>query len=273
MLQYPHFNPIALSLGPLKIHWYGIMYLIGFAAVWSLGVYRSRKPWSPVTKDQVADIIFYGAIGVIVGGRTGYMLFYDLPNFIHAPWLIFRVWDGGMSFHGGLLGVALAEWFYCRHIKVSWIAVMDFCAPMTPIGLGAGRLGNFINGELWGRVTTSPIGMVFPTGGPLPRYPSQLIEFSLEGVLLFIILWTLSLKPKPNYFISAMFLLCYGSFRFTGECFREPDPQLGFIAFGWLTQGQLLSIPMILLGAGLLIWLWVQKKRGRLTMAVPVKTL
>ncbi len=261
MLQYPHIDPIALSLGPLKIHWYGIMYLVGFAAVWLLGVYRSKKPWSPVKSEQVGDVIFYAALGVVLGGRIGYMLFYDFSNFIHQPWIIVQVWDGGMSFHGGLIGVILAMWVYARRIKVHMIDILDFFAPMTPIGLGAGRLGNFINGELWGRVTDSPIGMVFPTGGPLPRYPSQLIEFCLEGVLFFIILWALSIKPKPRYFISAMFLLCYGCFRFIVEFFREPDPQLGFIAFGWMTQGQRLCIPMIVIGVGMLIWLWVKRKR------------
>jgi phosphatidylglycerol:prolipoprotein diacylglycerol transferase len=267
MLAYPHINPIALSLGPIKIHWYGIMYLIGFAAVWILGVYRSKKPCSPVKVEQIGDVIFYSALGVVLGGRLGYMLFYDFGNFIHHPWILIKVWDGGMSFHGGLLGVIIAMLIYCRCIKVSFIALMDFFAPMTPIGLAAGRLGNFINGELWGRVTTSPIGMVFPTGGPLPRYPSELIEFSLEGVLLFIVLWTLSINPKPRYFISAMFLLCYGSFRFIGEFFREPDPQLGFIAFGWMTQGQRLCIPMIAVGLGLLIWVWIKRKKNHETVS------
>jgi len=254
MLNYPQINPIAFSLGPLKVHWYGIMYLVGFALTWSLGVYRSKKPWAQVKSEQVADAIFYGALGVILGGRTGYMLFYDFWNFIHQPWVIFQVWDGGMSFHGGLIGVVIAMWYYSRKIKISIFDLTDFFAPMVPVGLGLGRLGNFINGELWGRITESPIGMVFPTGGPWPRYPSQLIEFCLEGLSLFIILWTVSIKPRPRMLVSAMFLIFYASFRFTAEFFRQPDPQLGFIAFGWLTMGQLLCVPMFVLGVALLIW-------------------
>jgi len=262
MLTYPHFNPIALQLGPLKIHWYGIMYLIGFASAWGLGVWRSKKPHSPLSATQVGDVIFYGALGVVIGGRVGYMLFYNFSYFIHAPWVIFEIWDGGMSFHGGLLGVIVATWLYAKKHKLNIFDVTDFMAPMVPIGLGAGRMGNFINGELWGRVTTSPIGMVFPGGGPHPRYPSQLIEFSLEGVLLFIILWCVSIKPRPKMVISALFLVFYGLFRFTAEFFRQPDPQLGFIAFGWLTQGQLLSLPMILLGLIILIYRYFNPTKG-----------
>ncbi|MDO8954106.1 MAG: prolipoprotein diacylglyceryl transferase [Gammaproteobacteria bacterium] len=253
MLTYPQIDPIALKLGPIAVHWYGIMYLIGFVLTWSLGVYRSKKPWSVVKPDQVADAIFYGALGVILGGRTGYMLFYDFIPFIHQPWTILEVWDGGMSFHGGLIGVILAMWYYSRKININVFDLTDFFAPMVPIGLGLGRIGNFINGELWGRVTTSPIGMIFPTGGPWPRYPSQLIELCLEGITLFIILWTTSIKPRPRMLISALFLLLYSSFRFSAEFFRQPDPQLGFIAFGWLTMGQLLCVPMFLLGVGLCV--------------------
>lgn len=267
MLQYPHFDPIAFSLGPVKVHWYGIMYLLGFSAVWILGVYRSKKPWSPIKAEQVGDVIFYAALGVVLGGRIGYMLFYDFGPFIHHPWTIIQVWDGGMSFHGGLVGVILAMVLYCRRIKANFWEVMDFFAPMTPIGLGAGRLGNFINGELWGRVTDSPIGMIFPTGGPLPRYPSQLIEFSLEGVLLFIVLWVVSMKKRPRGFICALFLVCYGCFRFTAEFFRQPDPQLGFVDFGWMTQGQRLCIPMVLIGVGMLIWIWRRERKKHETVS------
>ena len=252
MLNYPHFNPVAFSIGPLKVHWYGIMYLIGFATAWTLAAYRAKKSNGEWSSQQITDLIFYAAIGVILGGRIGYMLFYDLPGLLASPLTIFKIWDGGMAFHGGMLGVALALWLYTYKIKKSFFVVTDFIVPFVPIGLGAGRIGNFINGELWGRVTTAPWGMVFPNAGPLPRHPSELYEFLLEGVLLFIILWGYSLKPKPRMAISAMFLVCYGFFRFLVEFFRQPDPQLGFIAFGWLTKGQLLSLPMIIIGAWLL---------------------
>lgn len=262
MLVYPHINPIAFTLGPLKVHWYGIMYLIGFAMAWTLGVLRSKKPGSPLTSTQVGDVIFYGALGVIVGGRLGYVLFYNLMYFVHQPLMIFALWDGGMSFHGGLIGVIVVIWLYTKKHHMPLFALTDFIAPLVPIGLGAGRIGNFINGELWGRVTHSPFGMVFPGAGPLPRYPSQLIEFLLEGVVLFIILWVVSLKPRPRMLVSALFLIFYGAFRFLAEFFRQPDPQLGFVAFGWLSQGQLLSIPMMLLGAILLIIIYVKQKKG-----------
>jgi len=260
MLKYPHIDPIAFHIGPLKVHWYGIMYLIGFAAAWLLARKRAVRPGSPVTQVQVSDLIFYSALGVVLGGRIGYMLFYDLPNFIHHPWIFFRVWDGGMSFHGGLLGVMLSLWLYSRSLKCSFWQLADFVAPLVPIGLGAGRLGNFINGELWGRVTTMPWGMVFPKAGPLPRHPSELYEFCLEGVSLFIILWFFSAKPKPRMAVSGLFLLVYGCFRFFVEFFRQPDPQLGFVAFGWMTRGQELSIPMIIIGSILLIIAYRKKK-------------
>ncbi len=199
MLTYPQIDPVAFSLGPIEIHWYGIMYLIGFAGAWWLSLMRCKKPYSPITKDQVSDMIFYAALGVILGGRIGYMLFYDFSNFISAPWTVFKVWDGGMAFHGGLIGVILALVIFCRKYKCNIFDLLDFIAPMVPIGLGAGRLGNFINGELWGRVTDSPLGMIFPYGGPLPRYPSQLLQFLLEGVVLFAILWFISRKTTPSF--------------------------------------------------------------------------
>ena len=261
MLYYPNINPIAVSLGPIKVHWYGIMYLIGFVGAWGLAMLRARKPHSGWSKEQISDLIFYGAIGVILGGRTGYMLFYDLPNFIHNPLIWFRVWDGGMSFHGGCLGVIIAMWLYGRKLGKPLFAMTDFIAPLVPIGLGAGRIGNFINGELWGRVTTVPWGMVYPQAGPLPRHPSEMYEFLLEGVLLFIILWWYSAKPKPRMAVSGLFLLCYGCIRFFAEFFRQPDPQLGFIAFGWLTMGQLLSLPMIIFGS-ILVWLAYKRRAG-----------
>lgn len=254
MLMYPHLNPIALQIGPVKIHWYGIMYLVGFAMAWSLAYYRSKKSKGVWNAELISDLIFYAAIGVVLGGRIGYMLFYDFSSFIAQPWIIFRIWDGGMSFHGGLIGVLISFWLFGRHHKKSFWEISDFAAPLVPLGLAAGRIGNFINGELVGRVTTVPWGMLFPNAGPLPRHPSQIYEFLLEGILLFIILWFYSAKPKPRMAVSALFLLCYGCFRFCLEFFRQPDSQLGFIAFGWMSQGQLLSIPMIIIGAGLLWW-------------------
>ena len=261
MLIYPDLDPIALTLGPLKIHWYGLMYLFGFMACWGLGVLRARRADNPMTSERVSDCIFYGALGVILGGRLGYVLFYNLPFYATHPWDIFAIWDGGMSFHGGLIGVVIAYWILSRRFECKLLSVTDFFAPMVPIGLGAGRIGNFINDELWGRVTDSPLGMIFPTGGPLPRYPSQLIEFLLEGVLLFAVLWILSRKPRPLGWISAWFLMGYGAFRCIGEFFREPDPQIGFIGFGWLTEGQLLCIPMIVIGIYMYRWSLARVKR------------
>jgi phosphatidylglycerol---prolipoprotein diacylglyceryl transferase len=254
MLTYPHINPVAFSAGPVKVHWYGLMYLLAFSIAWCLGQYRKKQHWTPVnTMTQVSDILFYGIIGVLLGGRIGYMLFYDFFNFIHHPWIIIQVWDGGMSFHGGLIGSALGMIYAKYKLKCRFLDLTDFFAPIVPLGLFCGRIGNFINGELWGRVTTSKIGMVFPNAGPLPRYPSQLIEASLEGILLFVILWIYSLKPRKSGALSAWFLILYGIFRITVEFFRQPDSQIGFIAWGWLTMGQLLSLPLILVGIILLI--------------------
>lgn len=260
MLTYPNFNPIAFQMGPIKVHWYGIMYLIGFLSAWLLGIYRAKKSNGVWTVEQVTDLIFYAALGVILGGRIGYMLFYDLPGLISHPLTLFKVWDGGMSFHGGLIGVCLALCLYSRYLKKSVWALTDFIAPMVPIGLAAGRLGNFINGELWGRVTTSSVGMIFPTGGPLPRYPSQLFELALEGIALFVILWLFSMKPRPRFAVSGLFLVCYGSFRFFCEFFRQPDPQYGYFAWNWLTMGQILSFPMIIAGIISLIIIYTRKK-------------
>ncbi len=259
MLIYPDINPVAVKIGPLAVHWYGLMYLVGFAAAWLLGVYRAKHSNGVWTKAQVSDMIFYGAIGAVLGGRIGYMLFYDWSNFIAEPLEIFKIWQGGMSFHGGFLGTMLVAFLFARSTKKSFFQVADFAVPLVPLGLAAGRLGNFINGELWGRVTTMPWGMVYPQAGPLPRHPSELYELFLEGILLFIIMWFYTAKPKPRMAASGLFLLCYGSFRFFVEFFREPDPQLGFVAFNWMTQGQVLCLPMIIVGAALMIWAYQRK--------------
>lgn len=254
MIAYPDIDPIAVSLGPIAIHWYGLMYLIGFVSAYYLGVYRAKRSEGLWTSEQVSDMIFYGAMGVILGGRLGYILFYQFPSFLENPLMLFRIWEGGMSFHGGLLGVIFAMWMFARKTKKHTIDILDFAAPFVPIGLGLGRLGNFIGGELWGKPTDVSWAMIFP-GDPLQlaRHPSQLYQFALEGVALFAILWFFSQKQKPRYCVSGMFLLLYGIFRILVEFVREPDPQLGYIAFGWLTQGQILSTPMVLLGVGLLI--------------------
>lgn len=243
---YPQIDPIALSIGPLQVHWYGLMYLFGFAGAWWLGRVRAeRYGW---TAEQVEDLLFYGAIGVLVGGRLGYSLFYDFANNLADPLNIFKVWQGGMSFHGGLLGVLTAFWLFSKKTGKSFFEISDFMAPMVPIGLFFGRMGNFINGELWGKVSDVSWAMIFPTGGPLPRHPSQLYEAGLEGLVLFVLLWLYSNKAKPLGAVSGLFLLGYGIFRFLIEFVRIPDAQYGYFAFEWLTMGQILSLPMIILG-------------------------
>ena len=267
MLVYPNINPIAFQLGFIKVHWYGLMYLIGFLIAWLLLQYRAKQFHLGWKKDQVTDLIFYGALGVVLGGRIGYILFYNLSYYLHHPLMMFAVWDGGMSFHGGMLGVFLALFIWCRRYKEPYFLVTDFIAPVVPVGLAAGRLGNFINGELWGRVTSVPWGMLYPQAGKLPRHPSEIYEFLLEGVMLFVFLWLYSAKRPPRIAVSGAFLLGYGVFRFFCEFFRQPDPQLGFVAFGWMTRGQELCIPMVLLGIILLIVAY-RRKGGRQGEAV-----
>ncbi|MBS97728.1 MAG: prolipoprotein diacylglyceryl transferase [Oceanospirillaceae bacterium] len=246
-------DPVALDLGVIQIHWYGLMYLVGFAAAWWLGTLRARRPGSGWTVQQISDLVFWGAVGVVVGGRSGYVLFYNFDNFLDNPLWLLQVWKGGMSFHGGLIGVILVLWLFGRHHRKRFFEMGDFVAPLIPIGLGAGRLGNFIGGELWGRTTDLPWGVIFPRAGDgMPRHPSQLYEFALEGVVLFIVLWWFSSCPRPPMAVSGLFLLLYGVFRSLVELVREPDEHLGFIAFDWLSMGQLLSLPMILFGAALL---------------------
>jgi phosphatidylglycerol:prolipoprotein diacylglycerol transferase len=251
-MQYPQIDPVALSLGPLNIHWYGLMYLLGFVFVWVLGRYRSASHgWSHA---QIEDLLFYGALGVVLGGRLGYILFYDLPANLSDPTNIIRIWEGGMSFHGGLIGVLVAFWYFAKKTQKSFFEVSDFIAPMVPIGLFLGRIGNFINGELWGRVSDVPWAMVFPSGGPEPRHPSQLYEAALEGVLLFILLWWYSSKPRQRGLVSGLFLMGYGAFRFIVEFYRVPDAQYGYLAFDWLTMGQILCLPMLIMGAAIATW-------------------
>jgi phosphatidylglycerol:prolipoprotein diacylglycerol transferase len=227
MLHHPNIDPVAIQLGPLAVRWYGLMYLLGFAAAWWLGRYRARRPGSGWQPHELGDLIFYGAI--------------------------VQAWQGGMSFHGGLLGVLVACWLYGRKTGRGFFAVTDFVAPLVPPGLLAGRLGNFLNGELWGRVTEVPWGMVFAGAGPLPRHPSQLYQAALEGALLFVIVWLYSARPRPAMAVSGVFLTGYGVLRFIGEFTRQPDAFLGFVAFDWLTMGQLLCLPMLLAGAALLV--------------------
>ena len=255
----PDIDPVAIALGPVKIHWYGLMYVLGLLALWFLASRRAKQPDSGWTAEQVSDFVFYGALGVILGGRLGYMLFYNLTHYLAHPLDMLKVWQGGMSFHGGLIGVLLAMLYFARKTSKTFFVVADFFAPWVPIGLGLGRLGNFINHELWGRTTDAPWGMVFREAGPLPRHPSQLYQAALEGLALFVILWLFAHKPRPTASVSGLFLICYGLFRILVEFVREPDPQLGYLAFGWLPMGQVLSVPMILFGVGLMVWAYKKK--------------
>ena len=253
MLTYPNISPVAISAGPFQVHWYGLMYLVGFLGGWWLGRLRTRRPGTGWQAVEIGDLLFYVALGVVLGGRIGYTLVYNFHGFIADPLVLFRIWQGGMSFHGGLVGVLIAMWLYARRTGRTFFQVTDYIAPLVPVGLGAGRLGNFINGELWGRPTDLPWGMVFPFVDTQPRHPSMLYEALLEGVVLFVILWVYSSRPRPTMAVSGLFLLCYGVFRFLVEFVRQPDAQIGYLAFDWLTMGHVLSLPMIVLGAAFLI--------------------
>jgi len=253
-------NPVIVHIGPLSVRWYGVMYLVGFIAAYFVIRHLAKLKKLSLTSDDLSDLLFYCVLGVILGGRTGYVLFYNLPFYIHHPLQIFAVWEGGMSFHGGLLGVIVATVVFCRKRRLPTLTMGDILVAAAPIGLGLGRIGNFINGELWGRVTDVPWAMVFPGAGPLPRHPSQIYEAILEGPVLFGLLWILHKKGTRTGIPFFSFFLGYGIFRFTVEFFRQPDPQLGFL-WGGATMGQLLSLPMIFFGIGGLIW--VLKKKGR----------
>jgi phosphatidylglycerol:prolipoprotein diacylglycerol transferase len=262
VLTHPQFDPVIFSLGPVAVRWYGLMYVIGFIAVIVLGKLRVRRGLAPgLTEKDVDDLLIYGVLGVILGGRLGYILFYKLDHYLAHPVEILQIWTGGMSFHGGFLGVLAGIAIFCRVAKKRWITTMDFLAPLTPIGLGAGRIGNFINGELPGRPTDLPWGMWFPQVDrmPLARHPSQLYQFALEGVALFIILWWFSSKPRPAGAVSGAFLVGYGAFRFLAEFARQPDDFLGLLALG-LSMGQWLSLPMVL--AGIAMMAWAYRKTG-----------
>jgi phosphatidylglycerol---prolipoprotein diacylglyceryl transferase len=262
MLQHPQIDPVALQIGPLAIHWYGLTYLAAFALFFWLGRLRLRhQPYASITQPRpwlprdVEDILFLGVVGVVAGGRLGYCLFYQPAYYLQHPLEVFYVWQGGMSFHGGLIGVMVAQLWYARSRGRPFMQVMDFVAPCVPTGLAAGRLGNFINGELWGRVADPalPWGMVFRGAGDAPRHPSQVYQFLLEGLLLFVLLWLYARQPRKTGQVSGMFLLGYGVFRFIAEFFREPDAHLGLLSLG-LSMGQWLCLPMIVGGIGL--WWW-----------------
>ena len=256
MLVHPNFDPVALQVGPIALRWYGLMYLIGFAAFFFLARRRSRtQPWFGANYQLVDDMLFYGVLGVILGGRLGYVLFYKPLHFLGNPIDIVKVWEGGMSFHGGFLGGAIAAVLVARKHQMGWLRLTDFIVPIIPIGLGTGRIGNFINAELYGRVTDVSWGMLFrvPGAGNLPRHPSQLYQFALEGVLLFIVLWLFSSKQRPIGAVSGLFLIGYGLGRFVVEYFREPDDFLGLLSLG-LSMGQWLSLPMLLTGIGMMVW-------------------
>lgn len=270
MLTYPVIDPVAFSMGPVRVHWYGIMYLIGFAAAWLLARLRSRRPDAPVRANQIEDLIVYSALGVILGGRCGYVVFYNFDKWLADPLWALRLWEGGMSFHGGLLGVIFALFLFAHRIRQPFLAVTDFTAPLVPIGLGLGRIGNFIGQELWGRPTDVSWAMVFPRDPEqLARHPSQLYQATLEGLVLFCLLFWYSRQPRPGGAVSGLFLVLYGVFRFSVEFFREPDRQIGFDLFDWMTRGQILCLPMIIVGALILAW---AHRRGPSARAAAVKS-
>jgi len=271
-MTYLHdIDPIALSLGPVQVHWYGVMYMLGFIAAWYLGRRRIRAGRLPGVDEQAfGDLLFYGMLGVVLGGRIGYILFYAFGDFLRNPVMLLRLWEGGMSFHGGLLGVMAGVWLWCRRRRMHFMDAMDFVAPLVPAGLGFGRLGNYIGGELWGKPTGGGWGVIFPRALPSPydtmpmqqlrelhargaldafaRHPSQLYQAVLEGVIMAAILWWFSSRPRPRYAVGGLFAILYATFRFLVEFVRVPDAQIGYLAFGWLTMGQVLELPVFAFG-------------------------
>lgn len=251
MIEYPEIDEVALQIGPVAIHWYGLCYLGAFVFAYWFGMRRARRAGSGWSQKEVSDLIFYGALGVVLGGRLGFVLFYGLDRLFQDPLFPFKIWQGGMSFHGGFLGVTLATWIFARHTGRSWFAVADFVAPITPVGLGLGRIGNFINTELKGRVTEVPWAFVFP-GEDLGRHPSSLYQAFLEGVVLFAVVAWFTRKARPEKAAAGAFMIGYAVLRFISEFFRMPDEGIGFIAFDWVTMGQALSLPMLLVGLALM---------------------
>ena len=277
MLIHPQFDPVALQIGPVAVHWYGLTYLAAFALFVFLARLRLAHPdvaqrgpdvWSAKTID---DLLFYGVVGVIVGGRVGYCLFYKPVYYAAHPLEVLFVWQGGMSFHGGMLGVIAAMVVFARRMQVPWLAVTDFIAPCVPTGLAAGRVGNFINGELWGRAADAslPWAMVFPQSGmAMARHPSQIYQFLLEGLLLFALLWWLARQPRPLGWVSGAFLIGYGALRFVAEYFREPDAHLGLLSMG-LSMGQWLCVPMVLIGVAMVLWANASSLRTQSSLRSP----
>jgi phosphatidylglycerol:prolipoprotein diacylglycerol transferase len=258
MITFPEIDPVIFRIGPLSVRWYGLMYLLGFGAAYLLIRHLSRLRNLDLSRDGVSDLLFYGVLGVVLGGRLGYVLFYNPLQYLSRPLEVFAVWQGGMSFHGGLLGVVIAVVVFCRRRKLPILLTGDILATSATIGLGLGRIGNFINGELWGRTTDLPWGMIFPGGGPLPRHPSQLYEAALEGLLLFVILYFMHRRRVAEGVPFFCFFIGYGLFRFLIEFVRQPDAHLGFL-WGGATMGQLLSLPMILFGLAGCFYLYRQR--------------
>ena len=260
MWHYPNLDPVAISLGPISIHWYAISYLVGIGLVWWTLGYRNRHYASGYSDEEVSDLVFFAVLGVLLGGRIGYMLFYGMENLLANPASALRVWEGGMSFHGGLIGVLLGVLWFARKTGRTFFQITDFIAPSIPIALGCGRIGNFINAELPGHVTEVPWGLVYP-GEVVARHPSSLYQAMLEGPVLFALLWVFAMKPRPVMAVSGLFLVGYGLLRIFSETFRLPDSHLGFVLFDQVTQGQLLSLPMVLLGAGFIAYSYYQPKQ------------
>lgn len=268
-LAFPRFDPIAVRIGPLAVHWYGLAYLVGFVAAGSVLWFLANRWRLGLTTDDALNVVLAAVMGVILGGRLGYVFFYGAAYYLAEPWRMLRIWDGGMSFHGGLIGILVAGVVIARVIRMPVLTLWDLGAVGAPVGFGLGRIANFVNGELWGRTTTVPWSMVFPGAGPLPRHPSQLYEALLEGALLLVIMIALALRrpPRPRGELVGSLLALYGVFRVFAELFREPDAQLSFIAGGWLTMGMLLSLPMIVAGVALVLW----ARRADLPQAGPAQ--